>query len=224
MAADPPIYEDRHGRILAELAGMGVMLARELQERAIGAETVEEITRLAQAFHTVSRGVRQSLALEMKVIRMRNQLAREAKAEAAEEARRLREARAPSVWSRTNAVATQVERLIYNEAEFESEDFDQDRAEALQIALNRWLAVAKERPDFTTADVDELIVEACDAVGLDARGLYVFEGEDDQDPGDLGDDPELADPEGEGDAPAAPPAFAVASAAGDPDPPPPDTG
>ncbi len=214
MSAGPPIYEDRHGRILAELAGMGVMLARELQERAIAAETVEETTRLAQAFHTVSRGVRQSLALEMKVIRMRNQLAREARAEADEEARRLREARAPSVRIRTNAVATRVERLIYDEAEFESDDFDHDRAEGLQVALNRWLAVAAERPDFTTADVDELIIEACDAVGLDASALYAFDDEDDADSDDADSDDGGSDDTDPDDL----------DGAGEPDRPPPDTG
>ena len=57
------IPEDRHGRILAELAGMGLELARDLRERALAAETAEEATRLARAFQAISRGVRQTLAL-----------------------------------------------------------------------------------------------------------------------------------------------------------------
>src|SRR5690606_31011204 len=111
---EAPIHDDRHGRILAEMAGMGLEIARDLRERALAAETA---VRLARAFHTVSRGVRQSLALELKVISFRNALHREvaegeAQAKAAEAA-----ARAPRVDRRREEIGSRVEQLIYTEYE-----------------------------------------------------------------------------------------------------------
>ena len=74
-----PIPEDRHGRILAELAGLSLELSRDLQARALAAETVEDATKLAAAFHRTARAVRQCLALEARLIHDR---AREARARA----------------------------------------------------------------------------------------------------------------------------------------------
>jgi hypothetical protein len=189
------VHEDRHGRILAELAGLSLALARDLQERALAAETAEEAARLATAFQHISRGVRQTLALELKVIRFRNELDREAKAaaaEAAEAARCHENFRAPAIRARRDSVAHAVERLIYCEPESEETDFDDRRALALQVRLNEWLALAGDRPDFTTTDEDALIIEACEMLGLDPGRLYVFEDEAEPSP----DEPAAAfDPE-----------------------------
>jgi hypothetical protein len=68
---DEPLHisETRHGKILAELAQLGLSLAKDLHARALDAESAEEAARLATAFHRISRGVRQTLALEAKLMR-----------------------------------------------------------------------------------------------------------------------------------------------------------
>jgi N-methylhydantoinase A/oxoprolinase/acetone carboxylase beta subunit len=165
---EAPIHDDRHGRILAEMAGMGLEIARDLRERALAAETAEEAVRLARAFHTVSRGVRQSLALELKVISFRNALHREvaeaeAQARAAEAA-----ARAPRVDRRREEIGSRVEQLIYTEYEgYEDAPYEDPRAQRLQWALSDWMEAASARPDFFTADLDAQILDACRTLGLD---------------------------------------------------------
>ena len=174
-----PNPDDRHGRILAELAGMGLELARDLRERALAAETPEEATQLARAFHTVSRGVRQSLALELKVARFRAELAREdysaAQAEAA--------VREPHIDRRREEIGREVERLIYTEYEgYEHAPWEDPRANRLQWKLNDWMKVASARPDFTTDDLDRQILAACEALGLDPARFATLD--DDEDHGD----------------------------------------
>jgi hypothetical protein len=191
MAPQPPIAatgEDRHGRILAELAGLSLMLCRDLQARALAAETTEEAAKLARAFQTTARGLRQTLALDLKVIRYRDEVAKElAKAEAARaaDAERPLSVRAPDHFRRRDTVATQVERLIYSETEGEELDdaaFDA-RCTRLQNKLNDWLELAVERPDFLREEVDRQIAEACQAIGVDPARLAAFADDDDDDEG-----------------------------------------
>ncbi len=177
--ADP--MEDRHGRILAELAGMGLELARDLRERALAAGTAEEATSLSRAFQSISRGVRQTLALELKVARFRHELQREAQAARGGGAGIAvgagRDRPEPAVLRRREAVAVEVERLIYCEEENEGLDdeaFDRNAA-GRQHRLNAWLEAAAREPDFTAADLDWQIVEACEAVGVDPGRLYDFD-------------------------------------------------
>jgi hypothetical protein len=68
---------ERHGRVLAELAELGLTLARRLAARAGAAGTADEAQGLAAAFHQVSRSVRLSLALESKLASERRQALRE---------------------------------------------------------------------------------------------------------------------------------------------------
>jgi hypothetical protein len=199
MPAPEPIAEDRHGRILAELAGMSLELARDLQARALAAETSEEAARLSTAFHRISRGLRQTLALELKVARFRQDLARAAADDEARAAQARADAAPPDpqafggvLWKRRNDVAFEVEKLIYSEAEGE---FDEARIEANQVRLNNWLAVVSERPGFADEDFDDQVIEACRAIGFDPGRLYIFDDEE----GEGGDAPpglEAAPPEG----------------------------
>ena len=55
---------EKHARILGEFADFGLNLVRKLHDQARAAETSEETASLAKAFHSVSRSVRQTLALE----------------------------------------------------------------------------------------------------------------------------------------------------------------
>jgi hypothetical protein len=164
--------EDRHGRILAELAGLSLELARDLQARATAAESGEEAARLASAFHQVSRGLRQTLALELKVIRFRGELAREAQAAEAAEVRRRVAVRDAAVEARRWEVASQVRPLIWTEREDELSDAKRAEAERLDLDFDGWLQEAQRRPDFLEVDVDDLIIEACEVLGFDTALLY----------------------------------------------------
>ncbi|WP_374468393.1 hypothetical protein [Phenylobacterium sp.] len=198
MSDPAAIAEDRHGRILAELAGLSLALARDLQARAMAAETTEEAARLAMAFQRVSRGLRQTLALELKVIRYRDALAREA---AQAEARAQAAAAAPRpsappaepsgdkpVFRRSEAIAKDVESLIWDEAE--TPDWDEAVARRRQAALSDWLDAAVARPDFLENDLDDQVIAACRAAGVDPNRLYVL----DDAPGDEPPDMETAPP------------------------------
>jgi hypothetical protein len=72
-----PEMAERQGRVLAELAELGLGLARRLAARAEAAETDAAAEGLALAFHRVSRSVRLTLALEVRLERERLQGARE---------------------------------------------------------------------------------------------------------------------------------------------------
>jgi len=68
---------ERHGRVLAELAELGLGLARDLAALAGKAQTEEHAQGFALAFHRVSRSVRLCLALESRLERERREAMRE---------------------------------------------------------------------------------------------------------------------------------------------------
>jgi hypothetical protein len=105
-----PTLADRQAPVLAELAEMGLSLARAVHGKALAAETPAELAELTMAFHRISRSVRQTLALEAKLERERLRLEREARAEAMRD-------RGPAVLRRRNQVRLAVERLVWTEAE-----------------------------------------------------------------------------------------------------------
>jgi hypothetical protein len=57
----------RHGRMLAELAEAGMGLARRLNCALEEISDVQDLVLLAETFHTVSRSIRQTIALEFKL-------------------------------------------------------------------------------------------------------------------------------------------------------------
>jgi hypothetical protein len=57
----------RHGRMLAELAEAGMGLARRLSGALEEVSDVQDLVLLAETFHTVSRSIRQTIALEFKL-------------------------------------------------------------------------------------------------------------------------------------------------------------
>jgi hypothetical protein len=168
--------------MLAELASMTLTLARDLQNRALEAETADEATKLAGAFHQVSRGLRQTLALELKVIRFRDEQQAEADQFAADEAAArdmAEELRARRLARRRAKVRDTAGRAIW--VEQEAPDWD-DRWGArpeppedparLARDLDAWLDRAARRPEFLQAEVQQLVVEACDAIGADPAFIY----------------------------------------------------
>ncbi|HVI34079.1 hypothetical protein [Phenylobacterium sp.] len=179
--AAPPA-EDRHTAMLRELAAMSLTLARELQQRALQAETPDEAVRLATAFHRVSRGLRQTLALELKVVRHRDDQAREAQVatDAAAEAAAAA-LRPQAIADRREQVRKLTSRAIWTEHDppdwrAEADDLDlpappQDTTR-LACDLQRWLDRAVRRADFLSAPVDDLVREACAAIGADPAFIY----------------------------------------------------
>jgi hypothetical protein len=115
---------ERHGRILARLSELGLSLAETVHERALAAETTEETAELGLAFHRISRSVRQTLALEAKLERERQQeLAQDrAKAQGGWEGARRREVQ----------VRLAMERAILDECD---EDEVEERLDGLRDRL-----------------------------------------------------------------------------------------
>ncbi|MET0271662.1 MAG: hypothetical protein ABW360_01595 [Phenylobacterium sp.] len=126
MSDAPHISETRHGKLLAELAGLGMSLARELHQRAMAAESDAEAVKLAAAFHQISRSVRQSLALEAR-------LGREQEAIDLHQAPLRAKERAARVARRHSQVFNAVERMIWTE--YEHEDFADDLVADLREIL-----------------------------------------------------------------------------------------
>lgn len=184
MPADAPA-QDRHSAMLAELAAMSLTLARDLQNRALEADTPADAAKLAAAFHRVSRGLRQTLALELKVIRYKDEVAQRpepARESAAAPPAFDLQSPAPALVRRLQAVRRRIDGAFWSERE--SADWLDEPEDALPRPrrppasdplwgrLDTFLAEAAQRPDLLDADFDILVIEACDAIGLDAALLY----------------------------------------------------
>jgi hypothetical protein len=151
--SEPSEMNARHGRILAELAELGLGLARELQAQALAAETPAERAEAALAFQRVGRAVRQSIALEAKLERDRARDAREAaddRARTAEDrtARRKREAKLAvrqAVWRQAgrNLQAEHLMKDLDDTIELEAckDEFIDDPVEAVVERLCRLIGV-----------------------------------------------------------------------------------
>jgi hypothetical protein len=122
---DPADMAERHARILAELAELGMGLARQAAQDAEAAESPEERARAALVFQRMSRSIRQSLALEARLAR---DLARDAREE---EARRA-EARRERVNARRRDIREGVAALVWREME----ELDEDEAEAFEDRID----------------------------------------------------------------------------------------
>jgi alkanesulfonate monooxygenase SsuD/methylene tetrahydromethanopterin reductase-like flavin-dependent oxidoreductase (luciferase family) len=144
---------ERHGRILAELSELGLGLARELQERALAAETPQEAADLADAFHRISRSVRQTLALEAKLERERRRRAQE---DAIEELR----TRPQRAERRAADVRRAVERLIWSEAESD------ERAEELLADLDDYLSWEIVSDTFLAEPLEAYVGRVCEELGI----------------------------------------------------------
>ena len=136
-----------------ELAALGLGLCRNLQERALAAEDAAEAAMLANAFHRVSRSVRQTLALQAKLTRDAKRDVIEDRIEARAETRR-------AVDRRRKRVATTVERLIWTEREA-------DEAEDLADQLETLLESAELEDDFADQPLDQLVTHICEELGLE---------------------------------------------------------
>ena len=144
---------ERHGRMLSELAELGLSMARGLHGRVEAAAGVEEAQGLVLAFHRVSRSVRMSLALEARLARERAQGAREDRAEAVREAQ-------DQVFTRKAQVRAAVTRAVLAERE-------NDEAETLLDALEDRVDEAALYDGFIASPVEAQIARIRTELGLD---------------------------------------------------------
>lgn len=148
---------ERHGRILAELAELGLGFARDASRDAAQAETPEERARQALVFQRVSRSVRQCLALEAK-------LAREAGREAREAADRLAREDRRRVSDRRNSLKAGVYALTWREAE----SFDEDEEEAFDELVDRAVGEEAASDGFLTDETADQVARILGRLGLQA--------------------------------------------------------
>lgn len=158
---------ERVEQILGELSELGLMLARDLAVAARAAETHEEKVALAAAFQKTSRAVRLTLALDFKLQRQAERDTADAAREAADAAaqarlqdsRILQAARAAAIEmtdpspeeSQTRRVKAVLNRLIWNEAEG-----DEDEYEVLLEDLDTRLWAIQDAPGFAETPIEVL--------------------------------------------------------------------
>jgi len=175
---------ERHGRILAELAEIGLTIARDLQAQALQAETPEAKAQAVAAFPRVARAVRQSLALEAKLQRDARREANEVRGEAARDlGLRLRRRKA--------LVRTYMQRAIANDTP-DDDDRIHMRLEDLRDRLDDDLldAAFAERP------VEDILADLHIELGLQLPDFGLDEPDEAPDPDDGADH--------DGDPPAPP--------------------
>jgi hypothetical protein len=155
---------ETHAAILGELAQFGRDLARKLHGQGMAAETPEETAELARAFHSVARTVRQTLALEARLMRDAKRQEREDRTEA-EGRERLeafaaeQAARAPYL-ARKSRIVTVIDRIIA--AEYEDEDEAERLSDEIADRLGEDACVA----GFLDRPIDEQIAGLCRDFGL----------------------------------------------------------
>ena len=151
--------------MLGELAELGLMVAKELAVRLRESQDVDETVALAGAFQKTSRVVRLTLALDFKLERDAARAARDeqAAARAEQKAAENDEARsragagraachAPSPVERQKArVRSVLNRLLWNESEGDTEDYD-----ILVEDLNARLDEAAQAPGFEDLAIEVL--------------------------------------------------------------------
>jgi hypothetical protein len=160
--------------MLGEIAELALMVARELAVRTRESEDVDQTVALADAFQKVSRVVRLTLALDFKLERDAacdaRDVAREAQKTEAEAARQGQLAAlglgtpqrpATPVEARKDRVRGLVNRLLWNECEGDSEDY-----EILLNDLSARLDEAALSADFETLPIEVLAQRVIADMGL----------------------------------------------------------
>ena len=150
---------ERHRRILARLAEMGMAQAEQLHAAVVAEPVPERAAELSAAFHRISRSVRQTLALEARLERERRMLplqaARAEREDAIERGRR-----------RRTELQERVRRLIWTEAE-------RPERERLGARLSDLLANAHQFEGFADLPLDEHIARIAHEIGLPRSGLSI---------------------------------------------------
>lgn len=149
----------RHGRMLAEIQEIALAAARDLGAALAEAPTPAEKAVVMGALHRAGRCLRQSIALEARLVRDAARAVREAQEAARAEVGR-------KVERRRAQVRAVVERLIWTEHEK-----DEDEALRLEDSLDDLLAEDACFDEFLTDPVALQIERLCTDLGLDPAAL-----------------------------------------------------
>ena len=161
---------------LASLFQGGLELALQIQADAMTAESPEARARLALAFHRLSRSVRQTAALRLKLAREAEGCRRE---DAAEVVRldKVRLAR------RKAQVKAAVESLIWTETEGEEDD------DGLKAELEDLLDIeVQDEETFLNEPLEVQVARICEALGLPSPSRPAQGGDEDSAPRPPNDD------------------------------------
>jgi hypothetical protein len=152
---------ERHGRMLGRLSELGMSLAEGVHaQAAIAMEAADPkaVADLSLTFHRISRSVRQSIALEARLVRDLARAEREAAAEA--EHKRTAILRDPvAMVRRKAAVQEAIEKIIWTEREGEA-------AEELLDRLETRLAPGSVDDDICLEPLETHIARLCADLGL----------------------------------------------------------
>ena len=151
--------------MLGELAEVSLMVAKELATRLRESEDTGETVALAGAFQKISRVVRLTLALDFKLERDATREARDAeKAETEISEKRRAEtppAAATPVEARKTRVSKLLNRLLWNECEGDSEEY-----EILSDDLSARLDEAALSADFEDTPIEVIVQRMIADMGL----------------------------------------------------------
>jgi hypothetical protein len=137
---------------LKQLFDAGLALSLQVQANATAAEPDEQ-ARLSLTFHRLSRGVRQTAALRMRLVREAERAGREAAAEIVD----LQKAR---VERRKGQLKAAIGSLIWTEAEGDDSTLSTDLEELLDIET-------QDPETFEEEDLDEQVRRFAEILGLD---------------------------------------------------------
>jgi hypothetical protein len=151
---------ERREQMLGLLAEKALALACAVQQRALEAETSEEMAQLSHAFVRLGRSVRQSVALHAKEEKDRLRGEHEA-------AEAQAQARAQAVGRRKKELQRGVEAILT--ADWDPE-IEEDRGESSELirSLREHLDDLSEAEDFLDLDPDRLIAQLCDDLAVEA--------------------------------------------------------
>jgi hypothetical protein len=151
---------ERREQMLGLLAEKTFALACAVQQRALEAETAEEMARLSLTFVKLSRSVRQSIALHARQERDRLRGDKEA-------ADAQVQARAPAVARRKQQLERSVEAILSADWDPEIDEDDGESFELSQVLRER-LDDLSEAEDFLDIDPDQLIAQLCEDLAQEA--------------------------------------------------------
>jgi hypothetical protein len=153
---NPADMAERHARILAELSELGLGFARQAAADAAAAETPEARAQQALVFQRVSRSVRQSVALEAKLVR---DARRDAAAEQQETAKRRRGEAIDRQWK----LREKVEALIWDE----TETMDAEEEEAFGDEIYAAVQAEAEAETFLDEPIADQVARVLTALGFE---------------------------------------------------------
>jgi hypothetical protein len=151
---------ERREQMLGLLAEKTLALACAVQQRALEAETSQEMAQLSHAFVRLSRSVRQSIALHAREERDRLRGAQEAGQAKAK-------ARAPAVARRRQRLKREVTDILCADWDPEIEEDDGESYDLMR-SLDERLDDLSEAEDFLDIDPDQFIAQLCEELAEQA--------------------------------------------------------